>query len=344
MPSAAASPVDGRRAGRRGRRAARSRAAPERGLAERATGGAVAHRRHRAGHQPVALRASGGEMLLQALSPTAARLRSRSWPSTAARAWPTSSAACGTATPPAARPGNGLGAVRRLSDEFDVHSTPGAGTVVCWPRSARRPHAGASPRVPLGRGLDAGARRDGVRRYLARAPNRDGAIAVMVADGLGPRAAGRGGRRARGCGRSTAARFAEPGRVLRGGAPRAWPAPAGRRVALAHVAGRRRALRRRRQHRRLARGAGRDGRGLVSATTAPSGSRCARSRSSSYPWPDGGMLVMHSDGLQTRWSLDATTPACCGATRRSSPACCTGTSRAAATTPPWSWSATRAAS
>jgi hypothetical protein len=23
-----------------------------------------------------------------------------------------------------------------------------------------------------------------------------------------------------------------------------------------------------------------------------------------YPWPDGGLLVMHSDGVQTRWSLD----------------------------------------
>ncbi|AMY11815.1 Serine/threonine-protein kinase RsbT [Luteitalea pratensis] len=27
-------------------------------------------------------------------------------------------------------PGNGLGAVKRLSDEFDVHSTPGKGTVI----------------------------------------------------------------------------------------------------------------------------------------------------------------------------------------------------------------------
>jgi hypothetical protein len=23
-----------------------------------------------------------------------------------------------------------------------------------------------------------------------------------------------------------------------------------------------------------------------------------------YAWPDGGLLVMHSDGLQTRWSMD----------------------------------------
>jgi hypothetical protein len=45
-------------------------------------------------------------------------------------------------------------------------------------------------------------------------------------------------------------------------------------------------------------------RGLMSHN-GTAGVRVRKVQELDYPWPEGGMLVMHSDGLQTRWSLDA---------------------------------------
>jgi hypothetical protein len=41
--------------------------------------------------------------------------------------------ACATATPPRAAPGTGLGAMRRLADDFDVYSQPGQARVLLCP-------------------------------------------------------------------------------------------------------------------------------------------------------------------------------------------------------------------
>jgi hypothetical protein len=35
------------------------------------------------------------------------------------------------------------------------------------------------------------------------------------------------------------------------------------------------------------------------------GQVAAKPKEFSYPWPEGAILIAHSDGLQSRWSLDA---------------------------------------
>ena len=80
-------------------------------------------------------------------------------------------------------PGTGLGAVRRLSTEFDIHSTPANGTVVFSRRvigkHEPKPHLfewGSASR-PISPGLPSGD--------CWRIAEQPGALAVMVADGLG---------------------------------------------------------------------------------------------------------------------------------------------------------------
>ena len=46
-----------------------------------------------------------------------------------------------------------------------------------------------------------------------------------------------------------------------------------------------------------------ESRSLVT-TTASWGTRCARCRTFEYALPPQGLLVMHSDGVSTRWQLD----------------------------------------
>jgi hypothetical protein len=54
-------------------------------------------------------------------------------------------------------------------------------------------------------------------------------------------------------------------------------------------------------------------------------------REFTYPWIRDSLLVMHSDGLASSWSL-ATYPGTRGGIRRSSRRCCTGFQPRAATT------------
>ena len=78
-------------------------------------------------------------------------------------------------------PGNGLGAVKRLSDEFDLHSTPGKGTVIV----SRIATAPASPNVFAIGAVCVTAPGEHVCGDTWRSVEREREIAVMVADGLG---------------------------------------------------------------------------------------------------------------------------------------------------------------
>lgn len=78
--------------------------------------------------------------------------------------------------------GTGLGAMRRLADEFDVYAVPGKGAVFCmrlWPRagSAPQPSLTGAVCLPL-----AGETESGDAWLVARQRH---AIALMVVDGLG---------------------------------------------------------------------------------------------------------------------------------------------------------------
>lgn len=78
-------------------------------------------------------------------------------------------------------PGNGLGAVRRLSSEFDIHSMPGKGTVIVARLSSQ---ATSSSMFAIG-AVSLNAPGEQVCGDTWRAVEREREIAVMVADGLG---------------------------------------------------------------------------------------------------------------------------------------------------------------
>ena len=253
--------------------------------------------------------AGGGEVVLRPsrdLSPT-------SWTSIA---WdrgpghaPTSRGARATAYSTVGGPGNGLGAIGRLSATFDLQSTPGRGTVAR--RAARR---GATRR----RGRRARARDGGRGRPCgdAWAPGRATArcVTILLADGLGhgadaARAAGR--RRAR-----AARRTSTPDAAAR---------------AHARRAARRRAAPRRRSRGSTSRRArcGSPGSATSPATIVDGADDAVARLDERHPRPQrppdpglrlrarrpAALLVMHSDGVPQRLGPARATPGSRGATR-----------------------------
>ena len=201
--------------------------------------------------------------------------------------------------------GTGLGAVRRLSSAFDVNSARPGGTVV-FSRVTAAPGVDASAEaaapdfdwcvicVPV-----AGETACGDTWRVATAP---GKLSIMIADGLGhgPQAAEASEA---GCGAHDAAPFAGPAATLeaahvrmhgtRGGAVAVAqldaPGGAAHFAGVGNIAG------------SIVSGA--DSRGLFSHN-GTAGVQVRKVQQFDYPWPPNGMLVMHSDGLQSRWSLD----------------------------------------
>ena len=201
-------------------------------------------------------------------------------------------------------PGTGLGAVQRLSTDFSVFSSPGKGTVILsrtWVPSAGAPaapssrarfaHAGICLAAP-GETISGDAwdiRLDG-----------DGKAAVIVADGLGhgPVAA------------EAAAEALKAFGTLRGSPAavleRAHPAlrsTRGAAVAIAELDADAGTV--------VYAGAGNISGRLISGIEDRSlmsqhgtlGVAIRRLQDVSYPWPDHSIVVLHSDGLVTRWNL-----------------------------------------
>ena len=201
-------------------------------------------------------------------------------------------------------PGTGLGAVQRLSTDFSVFSSPGKGTVILsrtWVPSASAPaarsfrarfaHAAICLAAP-GETISGDAwdiRLDG-----------DGKAAVIVADGLGhgPVAA------------EAAAEALKAFGTLRGSPAavleRAHPAlrsTRGAAVAIAELYADAGTV--------VYAGAGNISGRLISGIEDRSlmsqhgtlGVAIRRLQDVSYPWPDHSIVVLHSDGLLTRWNL-----------------------------------------
>jgi anti-sigma regulatory factor (Ser/Thr protein kinase) len=197
----------------------------------------------------------------------------------------------------AGSPGTGLGAVRRLADAFDVFSAPGRGTVVVarlWPDRAARAvfHGAVSVAMP---GEDV----CGDAWAVAR---QDGAVSVLVVDGLGhgPLAAAaaheatrvfaENDRRAPGEILESAHRALRSTRGAAGAVLRALPAQerlihAGVGNVSGFVAARERTRALAGQHGTLGHVAG-------------------RVRETEYPWAARSLVVLHSDGLGTHWTLE----------------------------------------
>ena len=203
--------------------------------------------------------------------------------------------------------GQGLGAIRRQSDEFDLISHPGQGTALLsrvWggPKSEGRPTSafdiGAVCR-PLPGETECGD------AWLVREA-ADGCTVVMVADGLGhgppaaaaARAAIESFRDATGSGPSDLLRLAHGAmRATRGGA-----------VAVAAIDPRRRELRYCGVGNIAGTILGPAGRSGLVSHNGILGAEARKFQEFLVPWPAGSLLVMHSDGLSAQWRLDRAAP------------------------------------
>ena len=191
----------------------------------------------------------------------------------------------------AGTPGTGLGAVRRLSSEFDIHSHPGEGTVVMARFGARLPVRHGAINIAVDGEVECG---DGWQ--LAHGP--DG-IALFVIDGLGHGAFAAEAARA-GITSFLAAPFSRPQDTMiranaamsktRGGAG-AVALIQGEAVSYAGVGNISGAL--------VAPGRSQ---GLVSHN-GTLGANARRSQQFEYPRDPRALLVMHSDGVSARWDL-----------------------------------------
>ncbi len=201
----------------------------------------------------------------------------------------------------AGSPGTGLGAVSRMADEFDVHSAAGVGTALAarvWAGGRRdAPAAG-----PVYAGISLPKPGQEVCGDAWAASERGGRTVVLVADGLGhgPEAAA-ASREAVRIFEATAG--SDPVELLE----RVHGGLRSTRGAAAAVAVVDRAAR---SVRFAGVGniaasvlAGGESRSMVSLGGIV-GHEARRIQPFEYPFPAGALLVLHSDGLGSRWTLD----------------------------------------
>jgi anti-sigma regulatory factor (Ser/Thr protein kinase) len=200
----------------------------------------------------------------------------------------------------AGTPGNGLGAVKRLSNRLDLYSSP-SGTVI-WSRIVGQESDKAGQRA-----VDWGAVCVPVREETAcgdtwKIAESGEYLALVVADGLGhgPLAA-EASQRA--CATFEAAPFEEPVTCVEA-SHRALSATRGAAVAVARLE---------LQTGKLAYAAV----GNISGTLLDDqkrqglfshngtvGHHMRKAQQFEYDWKPGCIMVMHSDGVQTRWDLE----------------------------------------
>jgi anti-sigma regulatory factor (Ser/Thr protein kinase) len=202
----------------------------------------------------------------------------------------------------AGSPGTGLGAIARLAGVFDIHSTPAGTSLLSQFRAA--PPAPAGPSAGLQIGVVSvpypGEAVSGDGWAVARAGGRD---QVLVVDGLGHgvEAAAAAREAVRAFRQNVGLAPAEVVRALHGALQPTRGAAAA--VADLDLPG---------ETLRYA-GVGNIGGAVLADGTSRSlvshngtlGHALYKAREFSYPFPKGATLVMHSDGLATRWGLDA---------------------------------------
>lgn len=195
--------------------------------------------------------------------------------------------------------GVGLGAVQRIADRCEVFSVQGAGTAVL--ARLRLAGGGRSPDVTVA-GVSVAKQGEQVCGDAWSWAAKGAGWSVLVADGLGhgPEAFAAAAEAVR----IFQARSAEPAADILSAAHAAMRHTRGAAVAIAEV--------RPAQAELTFTGVGnisgiilgdKATRSLVSHAGIV-GHECRKIQTFSYPWRKGSVLVMYSDGLQTRWTLD----------------------------------------
>jgi anti-sigma regulatory factor (Ser/Thr protein kinase) len=200
-------------------------------------------------------------------------------------------------------PGTGLGAIFRLSSLFELYSIPGRGSAVL---SRIRRHPSFEPLPPPTQTLESGViclpiESEEVCGDAWAIHQTNARALIMVADGLG-----HGGYAAEA---SQAAVRVFENHIDSGPAAmieRMHAALRGTRGAAVAVT---EIDRRRRMVRHAGAGnicgrilSGEADRGMVSSNGTV-GLEISRIQEFIYPWPDNGLLILHSDGLSSRWGL-----------------------------------------
>jgi anti-sigma regulatory factor (Ser/Thr protein kinase) len=201
----------------------------------------------------------------------------------------------------AGSPGTGLGAIKRLSDEFDIYSAPGKGAALVAQLWSRKPASG-SHLAPLEIGAVCLPKPgEAVSGDAWAVEWRGGHCVILVADGLGHGADAAAAARAAVNTLRTHPELA-PAALIEF-AHGALRSTRGAALAVAELD--------------LAMEVKYAGIGNIAGVAlAPGGARHMVSHSGIvghevrkiqefvYPWSDDSLLVMHSDGLATHWNLD----------------------------------------
>jgi anti-sigma regulatory factor (Ser/Thr protein kinase) len=197
--------------------------------------------------------------------------------------------------------GSGLGTIRRVPDSFDLYSAPGAGTIISvefWRQATSSP--GRHP-VALGVVSEPIRGEDVCGDGWALRPYSDGAV-FLVVDGLGH------GILAADAAREAERVFAiskEPSLTgVLNDIHDALKKTRGAAAALARIDSRKGLV--------TFAGVGNIAASLVSQGASRSmasyngtvGLKIERLQEFTYPWSPGNLLVMHSDGLMSRWDLE----------------------------------------
>lgn len=241
--------------------------------------------------------ATGGRLLLQSVrQPEGAYVQMLSMDSGPGIADVKKSMQDGVST--GSTPGNGLGAIKRMSETFDIYSAAGKGTLVLS-RVGKMKSGGHRNNYDWA-AISTPAPRETACGDDWRVCEVNGALSVMVVDGLGhgllaAEAASRAATLFDAEVPSQPAAFCEEvHRRLNGSR--------GAAIALAHITSRGRVT-----YAGVGNIAGTivtdlKGRGLASQN-GTAGVQIRRVQQFEYEWPEGATLVMHSDGLTSRWSL-----------------------------------------
>jgi anti-sigma regulatory factor (Ser/Thr protein kinase) len=193
----------------------------------------------------------------------------------------------------AGTPGTGLGAVRRLANEFDIYSVAGAGTVVMARFGAVQPRRYGAISVALHGEIDCG---DAWKLVL-----RADGFSLLVADGLGHGTFA--AEAARACVAAFIAAPADAPKDILQRANRAMTRTRGGGAACARFGGQSLSYSGVGNISGHLLGAGRS-QGLLSHN-GTLGMHQRATQQLEYPVAPGSLLVMHSDGLSARWDLEA---------------------------------------
>lgn len=202
----------------------------------------------------------------------------------------------------AGSPGTGLGAMARLSTSFEISSGPRKGTVILMRLQANSPQKPPQRDFQVG-GLSVPMPGEEFCGDAWVSAEKDGRLTLVVSDGLGH------GHFAEAASKEAVLAFRDnphlaPERLIHT-IHNALRKTRGAAVAVAQIDPREQTL-------RFA-GIGNIAATIFNSTTTTRslisyngivGHQMRKVQEMSYPWPDDGLLVMHSDGIQTRWTLD----------------------------------------